>query len=319
MTIFHYDLNKIVENHPLNKINGIISFKKLALSFKELEKETGRSGYGVEVGIRSLFLQFYYDLSDRQTEERLRYDIAFRWFCNFSIDDITPDHTFLCRVRKAIGTKGMGSIFRKIKKKAKKEKILRSVFSFVDASAIKVKETTWEERDKAIKEGEEFLNNKNVGKYSADKEARFGCKGKDKFWFGYKRHVSVDMGSGLIEKVAITPANLPDQDGLQHVCPKEKMVFGDKAYCLDKAQKTMKKNGCHSGAIFKNNMKNKNKEKDRWIARVRAPFESVFSKKEKRARYQGIAKMQLQAFMEAIVFNAKRLVTLNSPPLFAGA
>ena len=39
------------------------------------------------------------------------------------------------------------------------------------------------------------------------KEARIGCKGKKKYWYGYKKHVSVDMKNGLINKVAVTAAN----------------------------------------------------------------------------------------------------------------
>ena len=66
-------------------------------------------------------------------------------------------------------------------------------------------------------------------------------------------------------------------------------------------------------------MKGKNKDKDRWLTKVRAPFEGVFSKMDKRARYRGLAKVQMQAFMEAIVFNVKRLVQLNAPPLYIGA
>ena len=34
-----------------------------------------------------------------------------------------------------------------------------------------------------------------------DKQARIGCKGKNKYWYGFKKHVSVDMQSGLINKV----------------------------------------------------------------------------------------------------------------------
>ena len=30
-------------------------------------------------------------------------------------------------------------------------------------------------------------------------------------WYGYKRHVSFDMQSGLINKVAVTPANVSGQ------------------------------------------------------------------------------------------------------------
>lgn len=320
MTIFKYDLDALVrENHELRKADKAVSFQKISRKYIELKKETGRKGYGVEVGIKCLFLQFYYDLSDRQLEDRLRDDIGFRWFCRMDLNEQTPDHTFFSRIRKALGTKRIGQVFKNIKQKAEEKGVIRKVFTFADASAIKTKETTWAERDKALKDGEEKLNNENVAKYSADKDARFGCKGKNKFWFGYKKHVSADMGSGLIKKVAITPANVPDQDGFKHVCPDEEMVFGDKAYCLSPAQKAMKAKRCHSGAIMKNNMRGKNKDKDRWISRVRAPFEGVFSKQQKRTRYRGIAKVQMQAFLEAIAFNVKRLVAINAPPLFAGA
>jgi len=37
------------------------------------------------------------------------------------------------------------------------------------------------------------LNNQNIADFATDKEARFGAKSKKKFWFGYKKHVSVDM------------------------------------------------------------------------------------------------------------------------------
>ena len=193
---------------------------------------------------------------------------------------------------------------------------MRSIFKFADATAIITQQTTWAYR--ALKEGEEALNNRNVENYSADPQARFGCKGKSKFWFGYKGHLSVDMGSNMIETVAVTPANISDQEG--HIVPRNgEIVFGDKAYCLEKAQNAMRKRGAQSAAILKQNMKGKNKDLDRWRSQVRAPFEGVFSKFEKRARTRGLAKVQFQLFMDAIVHNVKRLIQINAPPLFVGA
>jgi len=53
-------LNTMVKsNHPLRAVGEIISFERLAEGFQELEKETGRKGYGVEAGLRVLFLQFF--------------------------------------------------------------------------------------------------------------------------------------------------------------------------------------------------------------------------------------------------------------------
>ncbi|MDI6758226.1 MAG: transposase, partial [Candidatus Omnitrophota bacterium] len=118
-----------------------------------------------------------------------------------------------------------------IMERTEEKHILRKVFTFVDATAIKTKETTWAERDKALEDGAEKLNNQNIKEYSADKDARFGCKGKDKFWYGYKAHASVDMGSGLIRKVAVTAANVSEQDALELICPEGGMVVGTVAKC----------------------------------------------------------------------------------------
>jgi IS5 family transposase len=313
MTFGIYDLDQIVKkDHPLRKIREVIDFGRLAHFIKDCASERGRSGYGLDVALKCLFLQFYYDLSDREMEEEVRDRTSFRWFLDFDISEVTPDHSYFCRMRKQIGTSRIGDIFRLINTKAKISGMVGGVFHFVDSTTIKTKETTWEERDKAKKEGEEKLNNENIEKYSADPDARFGCKGKSKFWFGYKRHAAVDMRQGLITKVAVTAANLPDADGLEYICPTGGMIFADKAYGISTAQNTLKEHGCHSGAILKNNMKNKDFDKDRWLTRVRMPFENIFSKDERRARYRGLARVQLQAFLEAIVHNVKRLVTVGA-------
>ncbi len=303
----------VKKDHLLYKIKKVITLESMTYRIKDLETTVGRKGYGLEVALGCLLLQYLYDLSDRELEERLRYDMAFRWFCGFGVTEKTPDHTFLSRSRKQIGTKRIGQVFNYINNKAEESGIIRNVFHFADASSIISKETTWKERDRAIRDGEDGFNNDNASKYGADKDARFGCKGKDKFWYGHKKTICADMGSGMITKVAITLANMTDQDAFRHVCPDGGMVFADKAYCLKSARLAMQAKGCFSGAILKNNMLAKNKDRDRWISGVRAPFEGIFSKQKKRARYRGTGKVQLQAFMDSIVHNLKRLVVIDQP------
>ncbi len=123
------------------------------------------------------------------------------------------------------------------------------------------------------------------------------------------------MQSGLINKVAVTPANTTDAKGLKHICPTRGVVFADKGYCTKDAQQIIQSKGCEDGSIKKNNMKGKNKELDKWRSKIRAPYERVFSKTNHRARYQGIAKNQFTAFMESFCFNIKRLVVLDAPPI----
>lgn len=65
-------------------------------------------------------------------------------------------------------------------------------------------------------------------------------------------------------------------------------------------------------AIKKNNMKEKNKDLDPWVTKLRSPYERVFSKDNKRVRYVGIAKNQFAEFMKAICFNLRRVRVIKA-------
>ena len=149
-------------------------------------------------------------------------------------------------------------------------------------------------------------------KVARDKQAKFGCKGGNKFWYGYKKHISVDMQTGLINKVAITPANVIDSKGMQHVTPSQGSVYADKGYCDINAKKAASRKALHLAAVKKNNMTGKDRDKDRFYTKMRSPYERVFSKTNHRVRYLGIAKNQFTAFMESIAFNLKRMVFLSA-------
>ena len=114
----------------------------------------------------------------------------------------------------------------------------------------------------------------------------------------------------MINKVAITPANVTDAKGFAHVLPDSGATYADKGYCTAPAKIAAARKGVHLCAVKKNNMNSKNFDLDTYYTRIRSPFERVFSKDNKRLRYLGIAKNQFAEFMHAICFNLKRLVTL---------
>jgi len=299
--------------HSYRQFIRIWSFSYAAQRLKKLEKDNPYKGYGLLRLFKCLLLQFMEDLSDRELERYLQENNAAKWFCEFGLMEATPDHSVFSKIRARIGTEVLGAIFSELRTQLKQQGVMNEVFSFVDASHLIAKATLWQERDKAIQQKYERLNNAVLPKVAADKQARIGCKGKDKYWYGYKQHVSVDMQSGLINKIAITPANSTDAQGLKHVCPSQGAIYGDKAYCTQPAKRAAAKNTCHLAAIKKNNMQAKNREQDAWYTQLRAPYERVFSKQNKRVRYQGVMKNQFAAFMQAISFNLKRLVTLDLP------
>ena len=301
----------VPQEHIYRKFSNIWKFDGVKTQLKEVEKENNYKGYGIFRLFKCLLLQFMEDLSDRELERYLNENTAAKWFCNFGLTEPTPDYSLFGKTRNRIGTELLSRLFNNLRDQLRQKGYMNEVFSFIDASQLIAKANLWEDRDKAIKEKYEKLNNETLPKVAFDKEARIGCKGKDKYWYGYKKHISVDMQSGLINKVAITQANITDAKGLKHVCPKQGACYTDKGYCTKNAKSVAARRGCYLRAIKKNNMKDKNRDLDRWISSIRVPYESVFSKQRKRTRYCGIAKNQFSAFMEAICFNLRRLTVIE--------
>lgn len=310
--------------HKYRRILSLVNFEKLTEGLKVSYSPLGKAGYPVTTAFKCLLLQFMNDLSDRQLEGYLRENLAGKLFCGFGLLDETPDHSYFGKVRTRFGLHRLTELFKKFQKALKDKRLIREVFTFVDASELRSRVDHWKARDKAIADldndetddkGNPTMNNKNVSNYSPDPEARFGAKGKNKIWLGYKRHLSVDMSNGLINKVDVTPANVSDASGMENICPSGGMVFADKAYCIEEAQKIMEENNCHSGAIKKRNMKDKNQALDNWISSIRMPFEGVFSKMEKKCRYIGQNKTLFQATMQAIAFNINRLIAISAEPI----
>ena len=303
----------ISTKHPYREFKRLLDFKSITSSvqFDEAKSEAGADGYGKDRLTLCLILQFLEDLSDREMERYMRENLAGKWFADFGISEETPTYSTFCKFRKLLGTKNMGNLFESVNAQLKQKGMIREVFTFVDSSALISKLATWEERDKAIKNGEKAFNNEvaKKKKYQVDKQARFGSKGKKKFWYGYKKTTAVDTQSGMIQKVAITPADVTDAEAGKRVLPKTGAVLGDKGYVALIA--FLRAHGLHPMIILKTNMLAKIAELDKWICKLRSPYERTFSKQNKRVRYRGVAKNQGAEFMYAIAYNMRRLLSLE--------
>lgn len=313
-------LEKLVsEDHAFRKINELVNFYDIISPYYNLYSKIGAQGIDIVKGFKCLLVQFWEDYSDRQMENALRDNVSVKWFCGFELLEKTPDHSYLGKLRKRLGTKNVADIFNKVNRTLNDKGYFGNVFKFIDASSIITKTALWDERDKAIKAGEEKLNNMVVNKYTADKQAKWGAKSKNKIWFGYKLHSSVDMRFGLIDKLAITPANVLDPHALKNICPKNQMIFMDKLYDTKKVNQILKANNCASGIIRKNNNKDKDRNLDSWRSKTRMPFEGTFSKIRKRAKFKGQTKVTMQYFFEAICHNIKKGITIKPLPIQNGA
>jgi len=125
--------------------------------------------------------KFVEDLSDRHIERGMGEIMALKWFCAFTQKDETPNFIHFTKLYRRIGTKGISSLYNSFQEMLKEKGYMSEIFT-MDTSSVISKTHLWKERDLAIQEGQETLNNQNVGKYGSDPDVSIvipSCNGKD--------------------------------------------------------------------------------------------------------------------------------------------
>ena len=102
--LFSYiDLEKRVRpDHPLRVIRALVNeaLAGMERDFAALYAPVGRPSIPPEKLLRAMMLQAFYSIrSERQLMERLEYDLLFRWFVGFGVDDAVWDHSTFSKNR----------------------------------------------------------------------------------------------------------------------------------------------------------------------------------------------------------------------------
>jgi transposase, IS5 family len=297
----------------LDKLACVVKWYRFEKLLKRLEKETitGRPAYAPLIMFKALLLQALYGLSDAELEEALYDRLSFRRFAGLALDEHVPDHTTLCRFRNRLVEAGLlERLFGELDRQLDEAGLILRRGTMLDATVI---ETT-AARPPRDRDG--------VAAVRRDPDAAFTRrKGKAGSSYGYKAHVGVDEGSGLIRKVITTPANIndtvPADDLIQG---DEQRVLADSAYHTHAREKALKQRGIRSCLMHRPNkhhpvLRPSLKRFNRLISRDRAAVETTFATLKRRMglraiRYIGLAKASAQIQLAAIAFNMRRWVTL---------
>ena len=143
--------------------------------------------------------------------------MSFRRFVGLALADPVPDHSTLSRFRSELVRRGLA------------ERLLAELNRQLDAKGLMVKSGTL--IDASLVEAD--------GRRPSKGEPAEGRSDRDASWnampekplFGYKAHVAVDQGSGLVRQAILTPANVSDKTPfLALVQGDERVVYADKGY-----------------------------------------------------------------------------------------
>ena len=268
----------------------------------------GRAAYGPLLMFKALLLQSLYGLSDAQLEAALADRLSFRRFVGLSLEDDTPDHTTICRFRLRLIDEGLlEKLFSELDRQLEQAGVILKRGTMLDATLIETGAASPPRDDEA----------------PVDPDAAFARRsGKPGSTYGYKAHVGVDEGSGLIRSVITTPANVNDTtpaDAL--IRGDEAAVWADAAYHTHAREAALKAKGVKPRLMRR---PNKHHPKlpprlrlyNRLIARRRAAVETTFATWKRRMgltaiRYIGLVKASAQVLLTAMAFNLRRWASLN--------
>ncbi len=260
----------------------------------------GEQGWPPLCLLKALLLARWYNLSDVKLAEALDDRASFRRFCGFSRSEATPERTAFVRFRRSLAMLDLGErLFDAITEQLSERRVSVKQGTLVDATII-------------------------ASASKDDNEARWVKHKNKKAVHGSKAHVACDEDTALIEKVAITPANVNDgKAGCEIVPDNPGEVYADSAYRGARFRDAVEERGGRARVVASRvwardaeDAKSKLKAINGPIHKVRGRIEKIFGtcKRHYGLRQMvhcGLAKAKLQVLFTAIAYNLKRGLSLQ--------
>lgn len=295
--------------HPtLEGVNQFVDWQAIdRLLAKAYPSEMGRPSYPPRILFKTLLLAQWFGLSDRDLEFQLRDRLSFQRFLGLGLADAVPDSTTLCRFRqRLLETRLYEKLFAAVQRQLDSRDLLVKKGTLIDATFVQAYSRP------RMKGGE---NN------SKDPDAKWAVKA-GQARYGYKLHVAVDQGSGLVRRFVTTPGNTNDGSQFDRVYEWDTAaVFADKAYSSYVRKRRLRGEGIFCGIIDKGQSHrplNRNQlKRNAKLSRIRSAVERCFAHLKwhmgfYRGKYKGLAKMAAHACALLIAYNLKRAVTMTA-------
>jgi IS5 family transposase len=262
--------------------------------------------------VKALLLEQWYNLSDPEMEEALGDRISFRRFVGLGLQDDTPDHSTISRFRGALEERGLSEkLFQELGAQLERLGLVLKQGTLMDATLVEAQ----------VKKPPFSAGSGAKSPKDPDAEWTRGQSGR-KSSFGYKVHLGVDAGSGLVRKAKLTPAKVYESEVADElVSGDEGEVYGDRAYESKRRREWLRSQGI--GDMIMHRSHKHQKELPEWqklhnelIRPKRALVEKVFGTLKRsygysRVRYRGLARNALEMWFKLMAYNLRKAAKLS--------
>jgi IS5 family transposase len=296
-------------NRQLERIAALVDWSGFERLLGEVyAAPVGRPSYGPVVLMRCLLLQQWYRLSDPGFEEALSDRLSFRRFVGLALADPVPDHSTLSRFRSELARRGLAEpLLAELNRQLEAKGLMVKAGTLIDASLVAA--DSRRPRKGAPKEGR------------SDRDATWNAMPEQPL-FGYKAHVAVDRGSGLVRQAVLTPAHVSDKvPFLGLVQGDEQTVYADKGYDGWWYRQELARRGIADGIMAASYRQRPldaaGHARNRAIGKIRAPVERTFAIMKRwygyrRVRYRSLVRNTLQLQLLACAMNLRRALLLTA-------
>lgn len=289
----------------LERVAGLIDWARIdALLSGVHASRTGRPGYPPLVLFKVLLLESWYGLGDPAMEEALGDRLSFRRFCGLGLDEAVPDHSTISRFRTLLATRGLaGPLFEAVTAELDARGLVLKTGTLVDATVVPAAAA-------------EPPRQKGGGRSAADPDAAWIKHGPGYARFGYKVHVAVDGGTGIVRRALVTPANVAEvSHGHDLVMGDERAVYADQGYVGPRLRERLAALGIRNRVQHRRwkdrPLTPRQLRRNALIARVRGRVEGVFGALKRsyglaRMRYMGLQRNTAATLLTLTAWNLAR-------------
>ncbi|UGB29801.1 MULTISPECIES: IS1182 family transposase [Bacillaceae] len=231
----------VPENHLLRKIDKYIDFSFILEKVKPYYcEDNGRPSIDPLVLFKMMFVGYLYGIrSERQLEEEIKMNIAYRWFLGLKLSDRVPHHStiswnrrtryketnifqeifdeivFQAMEHRMVGGRVLFTDSTHLKANANKHKFTRETVEVETRDYIEdlnkaIEQDRKEHGKKPLKEREEVKETKEIRVSSTDPESGFMSRDNKQEMFCYLDHRTTDFKFNIITDAYVTPGNVHD-------------------------------------------------------------------------------------------------------------
>ncbi|MFB0843347.1 IS1182 family transposase [Paenibacillus oleatilyticus] len=230
----------VPQNHLLRKIHKHIDFSFILEKVKPYYcEDNGRPSVDPIMLFKMMFIGYLYGIrSERQLEQEIQLNVAYRWFVGLGLTDRVPDHSTLSLNRKRLQDSDVVQeifdhiVFKAIelrmvagrvlitdsthlkananKRKFIKQEVEKSVKTYLDDLDEAVQADREAHGKKPLKPRKEVTQTKETKVSTTDPESGYMVRDGKPEGFFYLDHRTVDHKYNIITDVHITPGNVHD-------------------------------------------------------------------------------------------------------------